>query len=125
VVGRVLLPAQRGEPGDHARQLAPVGDEEREVVEAGGLGHDRPFGSGVEDDELAAVGGHAQRRAVGLERGQPDIVAVEAQRAIGVGDGDLHRPHAGPGGYRLGLPLHVPPSYPKVLSSIQVKSAGT
>jgi hypothetical protein len=67
--------------------------------------HNRPLGAGMKDDELAAGNPHADRAAVGRKLGQTNVVAVEAESSVGVGDGDLDCSDASLGGD--GLNLHV------------------
>src|SRR5438132_10759515 len=54
----------------------------------------------MQDDDLASGGTKPQLGPVSRERRQPDIVAVETKRTIGVGDCQVDGSHAGLGGYR-------------------------
>ena len=103
MVGRVLVPAELAQPCNDPRQLAPVGHDDGQVVQAGCLWLDGPLGARMEHDDLAAGGPHADLGAVGRHRLQAYVVAVKAERTLAVRDGDLDRSHAGLRGDRLSL----------------------
>src|SRR5438874_847097 len=75
------------------------------MVQARGPWHDRTFRPGVQDHELASRGAHADLRPVAGKRRQADVVAVEAQRLVRVGDGEIDGAHPGGRGDRLNLHL--------------------
>src|ERR1700680_4997103 len=79
MVGRVLIPFERAEPGDDARQLSPVRHQESEMVEAGCVWDYRPLSSGVKDHELTTSASEPDLVACVRKLGQADVVPVEAE----------------------------------------------
>src|SRR5439155_3885837 len=75
-----------------------------------GARHNRVLHAWLENDELSPGSAESELRAVGGKGPQPDIVAVEAESAVGVGDRQLDGSHAGLGGYRLGLHRIISPT---------------
>jgi len=59
----------------------------------------------MQDEELAPRGAHVNLRSVAGYGREAHVVAIEAQRAVGVGDRKVYRAH--PGGRRDRLSLHL------------------
>src|SRR5215218_293096 len=99
VVGRVLdRPVVVEQPAHGAAELAPVGVEERDVIEAGVTGRRRRAAGalpGVQADVVVVVAGGEERgREAELapvgRHAEPERVAVERERAVEVGDAQVH-----------------------------------
>ena len=97
--------------GEPAREVDSLGNEQREVIEAGREGRRPPAGDLGEDHELLAS--RPEAGAAGALGGdpQPDDVAIEGERSLEVGDRQLDRSHRrsggdpGEGGSTAGLEL--------------------
>ena len=71
------------------------------MIEPGSSLDDRTLRAGVQYDELAPRRPQPDLGPIGSTRRQPDVVPVETERAVAVGDGKLDCAHTGFRGDRL------------------------
>ena len=97
---------------DKGRKVGLGRYQDGEVVEARSPRHDRPLGSRMQDQKLAARGAQMNLGPLAWNGSEADVVAVEPQNSLGVGDGEIYGAHARGRGDRLSFqhfnPIETP-----------------